>query len=95
MIRRAFWLGTGIGVGVGASYWVNRAVRRTAERYTPARIGGDVVETVRELGADLVDAVREGRQAMREREAELRAGLVPPGTEAAVPPRRSEPRVAP
>ena len=74
MFRRLFWLVLGMGVGFGGSFWVTRYVRQTVARYTPERISSDMADRVRGLGADVRLAVAEGRQAMLEREAALRAG---------------------
>ena len=65
MFKRLFWLVTGAGFGFGMSLWVQRTVKRTAARYSPPRIAGEVSTTVRA-------AVSEGREVMREREAALR-----------------------
>ena len=73
MFRRFFWLVVGAGFGFGVSFWLMRFVRQTVERYTPERVSADLSSAVRGLGADLRAAVAEGRDAMREREAELRA----------------------
>ena len=75
MFRRLFWLMVGAALGFGASFWVMRAIRRTAARYTPERISADVTGAVKNLGDDIRAAVADGRVAMREREAELRAEL--------------------
>ena len=75
MVKRMVWLTVGAGFGFGVSFWVMRAARRTLARYTPERVSADVAGAVRGLGADLRAAVAEGRQAMREREAALRADL--------------------
>jgi hypothetical protein len=75
MFKRLFWLLVGTGFGFGASFWMMRVIRETVERYTPERVSADLTNAVRGLGADLRAAVAEGRQAMREREAELRAEL--------------------
>src|SRR3546814_9670652 len=75
LFRRLFWLLVGAALGLGASFWVMRFVRETAARYTPERVSSDVVEAVKGFGVDLRMAVAEGRAAMREREAELRADL--------------------
>ena len=75
MFKRLFWLMVGIGFGFGISFWVTRAVRQTVERYSPERVSGDVADGLKRIGADLRAAVSEGRQAMREREAELRSEL--------------------
>lgn len=75
MFKRLFWLVMGAGFGFGASFWVMRIVRETVERYTPERVSADLSNAVRGLGADFRAAVAEGREGMREREAELRAQL--------------------
>lgn len=64
MFKRAFWLTVGTGLGFGASFWVSRKVRR----YAPDRL----VRAASSFGRDVRAAAAEGRQAMREREAELR-----------------------
>lgn len=73
MFRRLFWLIVGAGFGFGASFWIMRFVRETIGRYTPERVSADLADALRGLGTDLRAAVAEGREAMREREAELRA----------------------
>jgi hypothetical protein len=75
MFKRLFWLLVGTGFGFGASFWMMRVIRETVERYKPERVSADLTNAMRGLGADLRAAVAEGRQAMREREAELRAEL--------------------
>ena len=75
MFKRLFWLCIGVGFGFGLSYWLARFLRQTAERYSPERVSNDVVESARRLGTDVRTAIEEGREAMRKREAELRAEL--------------------
>ena len=75
MFKRLFWLMVGIGFGFGLSFWLTRVVRQTVERYSPERLSSDLGEAMRALGADLRAAVAEGREAMREREQELRADM--------------------
>lgn len=77
MFKRLFWLTIGLSIGFGTSYWTVRYVRRTIERYTPERLADDAGRMARSVAADLRAAAREGRVAMREREAELRAELDP------------------
>ena len=72
MLRRIFWFAVGIGFGAGLSWWATRALRRTAERYAPDRVAGELSKSLGRLGADLKAAVSEGREAMRSREQELR-----------------------
>ncbi|HET7652320.1 MAG TPA: hypothetical protein VFK42_04730 [Acidimicrobiales bacterium] len=75
MFRRLFWLVVGAGFGFGVAFWLMRFVRSTVERWSPERVSSDVAGALRQFGADLKDAVAEGREAMRDREAELRAEL--------------------
>lgn len=73
MFRRLFWLIVGAGFGFGMSFWLTRFIRETAARYSPERVSADLAGAIRGLGTDLRAAVAEGREAMREREEELRA----------------------
>ena len=75
MFKRLFWLMIGVGFGFGVSFWMMRFLRETMQRYTPERVSSDLAEAVKGLGADLRAAVADGREAMREREAEIRAEL--------------------
>jgi hypothetical protein len=75
MFRRLFWLTVGAGFGFGVSFWLMRFVRTTVERYSPERVSNDLSSALRSLGEDIRAAVAEGREAMREREAEIRADL--------------------
>jgi len=77
-----FWLTMGTGLGFGASFWVTRAVRQRVERYAPTKVVGAVRGRSAEIRTTLAAAAAEGREAMRQREAELRGQLRPqPGTE--------------
>lgn len=75
MFKRIFWMTVGMGVGFGTSFWVLRTVRRTVERFTPERVTQDVVAGARSFGGELKAALDDGRAAMRQREAELRAEI--------------------
>jgi len=78
VFRRLFWLVIGAGFGFGVSFWLMRFVRETAARYTPERVSADLADALKGLGSDLRAAVAEGREAMREREAELRSNVEHP-----------------
>lgn len=75
MFRRLFWLVIGAGFGFGVSFWLMRFVRTTVERYSPERVSADLSGALRNLGSDLRAAVAEGREAMRDAEAKLRADI--------------------
>ena len=69
MLKRIRWIGTGIAVGFGGSLWLQRKLKEMSVRYGPVGMAGAAATRAR-------DAFEEGRQAMRDREAELR-GPVP------------------
>jgi len=75
VFKRIFWLGTGLSIGFGSSFWLMRTIRRTVERLTPQRLTQDVVTGARSVGTEVKAALDEGRTAMRQREAELRAEI--------------------
>ncbi len=71
MFKRALWF----SIGCGSSLWVMRTVRRTLDRLTPHRLTQDALAGARSATNELKAALDEGRQAMRAREAELRAEI--------------------
>lgn len=75
MFKRLFWLMVGAGFGFGVSFWLIRFVRETVDRYTPERVSADLAGALRSFGSDLRAAVSEGRHAMSEHEARLRADV--------------------
>lgn len=75
VFKRLFWVAIGLGMGLGASFWLTRLLRQTAARYSPERLSEDLAGALRNLGSDLKAAATEGREAMRERETELRERL--------------------
>lgn len=77
MFKRLFWLLVGAGFGFGVSFWFMRFVKETMNRYSPERVSGDLAGAIKSFGTDLRAAVADGREAMREREAQLREELAP------------------
>ena len=77
MFKRLFWLVMGAAFGFGVSFWLMRFVKETMTRYSPERVSTDLAGAIRSFGGDLRAAVAEGREAMREREAQLREELAP------------------
>ena len=67
MVRRLFWLGIGVAVGVV----VVRQIGKAAQAYSPSSLAG----TARNSAAGLLDSVRDFvadvREGMAEREAEI------------------------
>jgi hypothetical protein len=81
-MRRVFWMLFGIGMGAAVGVGLMRWTRRTAEQLTPASVGQRAFDLAQDWRERLGDAIDVGREAMAEREAELRAQLVEPGDEA-------------
>jgi hypothetical protein len=74
MITRATWFVAGAVAGaVGASY-TRRKVKAVAEQMTPVNVARGVAGRARSRGQDLMEAMKEGRLAMRAKEDQLRAG---------------------
>jgi hypothetical protein len=66
-VRRLFWLGVGLAVGVYAT----RRASEAAHALTPAGVGANLADGLRELGAGLGAFGAEVRAGMTEREREL------------------------
>ena len=75
MFKRLFWLTVGMAIGLGTSFWLYRVMRQTLDRYRPEQVVDTAARALRGIRDDLVAAVAEGREAMRQAEAELRAEL--------------------
>lgn len=73
MIKRITWFAGGVAAGaVGASY-AKKKVKQTAVQLAPTSVARGAFGRVRDTGRVVVEAVREGRQAMHHHEDELRA----------------------
>ncbi len=66
-MKRLFWLGLGLAVGVYAT----RRASEAAHALTPAGVGANLADGLRELGAGLGAFGAEVRAGMTEREREL------------------------
>jgi hypothetical protein len=72
MFKRTRWVATGLAIGVGGSWWVQRKAKALASRYRPAGLAAQASQRVGRYPGEVKAAIREGRMAMREREAELK-----------------------
>jgi hypothetical protein len=85
-MRRLFWLGVGAVAGASGTIWTERKVRRRLDALQPDHLVVQAGGRARDVGRSVLDAVAEGRGAMREREVqlrdrlELRGGDAPPST---------------
>jgi hypothetical protein len=73
MFKRLRWLSIGFVFGVGSSYAVARRLRRAVQHYAPPQVVDRLGTGAANVRRDVHAAVGEGRDAMRLREAQLRA----------------------
>jgi hypothetical protein len=69
-MRRLFWLAMGITIGA----LVVRKLSRAAEKMTPGGIAASLADALRDLATAIGEFGADVREAMAERESELRAG---------------------
>jgi hypothetical protein len=79
-VRRLFWALVGVGAGVAIGVSAVRWAARTAERLAPSSLAERAFQAAGDWRVRLAEAFEEGRAAMAEREAELRARLAEPGS---------------
>lgn len=72
-MKRVTWFVTGIAAGVTGSAYATKKVKQTAAQLAPANVARTAADRVKQTGRHVVDAVREGRAAMHDREDELKA----------------------
>jgi hypothetical protein len=69
-VRRLFWLAMGVTIGA----LLVRKLSKAAERLTPRGLAAGVGDGLRELADAIGEFAGDVREAMHEREAEIRAG---------------------
>ncbi|MEX1105411.1 MAG: hypothetical protein WEB78_04375 [Ilumatobacteraceae bacterium] len=75
MMKRVTWFIGGAAAGVVAASAAKRKVKSVAHELAPVQIAKRATGSVRTRGQLIGEAVREGRQAMKAKEMELRARL--------------------
>lgn len=71
--KRLLWFSVGVGVGAGAAIEGRRRIQRALRQRTPSAVAGRIGASARGMSHDVREAFATGRDAMRAREAELRA----------------------
>lgn len=71
-MKRLFWLGVGAVAGASGTVWAERKVRTQIEALQPEHLAVAVGNKAISAGRTVVEAVLDGRDAMRDREFELR-----------------------
>jgi hypothetical protein len=76
VLKRVRWIVMGMGMGASASVWAQHKVKALMRSYTPPEVASRAAKRGTEAAGRTAGEVRtafaEGRQAMRQREAELR-----------------------
>jgi hypothetical protein len=72
-MKRVTWFVGGVVTGVTAAGYGARKIRRTASQLAPVNVARSAVDRVKDTSQRIVVAARDGRDAMRWREDELRA----------------------
>jgi len=58
MIKRLVWMGTGYVAGAASSWWVQRKVKRTAERVLPEAVRNEITNRVGAIGSKAGERVK-------------------------------------
>ena len=71
-MRRIFWLALGLGAGAATAILTARFARRQAQKVAPANLAREARGGLMDLAKLFSESMAEGREAMREKEEELR-----------------------
>jgi hypothetical protein len=72
-VRRVFWLALGLGAGAAGAVMTARFARRQASKVAPANLAREARGGLMDLAKLVSESIAEGRDAMRDKEEELRA----------------------
>ena len=75
MVRRGFWVALGLGAGATGAVIASKWARKQAGRVAPATLAREAKGGLFDLGKLVSESIAEGRQAMEDRERELRGEL--------------------
>lgn len=75
MVRRGFWVALGLGAGATSAVIASKWARKQAGRVAPATLAREAKGGLLDLGKLVSESIAEGRQAMEERERELRGDV--------------------
>ncbi len=72
-MKRLTLFASGVAAGVAGATYAKKKVKQTAAHLAPANVARGAAHRVKSQVGNVVDAVREGRDAMRNKEDELKA----------------------
>lgn len=72
-MKRVTWFIGGVAAGATGVGMAKRRIQRTAAQFAPTAVARQAADAVADRARGLVDAVRDGRSVMHQREDELKA----------------------
>lgn len=72
-MSRGFWVALGVGAGVAGAIMTARFLRRQTAKVAPANLTREARGGLMDLAKLVSESIAEGREAMQEKEQELRA----------------------
>jgi hypothetical protein len=73
MIKRLIWFVSGVVAGISGVLFAGKRVKRSVTGFTPVKLAQRATQTTRSRLSSFGDAFREGRDAMRDKEFEMKA----------------------
>jgi len=73
MIKRLIWFVSGVVAGISGVLFAGKRVKRSVTGFTPVKLAQRATQTTRSRLNSFGDAFREGRDAMRDKEFEMKA----------------------
>jgi hypothetical protein len=72
-VKRGFWVALGLGAGATGAILASRWTKKQAQRVAPQSLAREAKGGLLDLSKLVSESIQEGKQAMAEREAQLRA----------------------
>jgi hypothetical protein len=72
-VKRGFWVALGLGAGATGAIMASRWTKKQAQRVAPQSLAREAKGGLLDFSKLVSESIQEGKQAMAEREAELRA----------------------
>jgi hypothetical protein len=71
-VKRGFWVALGLGAGATGAIMASRWTKKQAQRVAPATLAREAKGGLMDFSKLVSESIQEGKQAMAEREAQLR-----------------------
>jgi hypothetical protein len=74
-MKRGFWLSAGLAAGATGAVLASRFVKKQAKRMAPTSVAKEMQHELFDISKRVAGSIAEGKAAMEEREAEIRAEI--------------------